>query len=126
MKELKLPTPDGGGWIDGEGITWSDKESWLFSRLLDLCGCRLDETYRHVFQILETHYNAKGYEIPYYSDLSNNLHIAQTEVEIILMLLNNAGLLEHGTACRASWITEEGRTVFEWLSSSDPLGKEEV
>lgn len=114
MERPFVVTVTEAGYEDEEGVTWESKESIFFVGLLDLCGCYSEETYRRCWGVFATLCEAE--EMIYYDALAKKVGIDEPQCEMILMLLNNADLLEHGVACRGSWPTGRGMQVYEFMT----------
>lgn len=83
------------------------------SDVLEFCGC-MDETI--IDDIVDTlKCFKKEPNDCYYTDISSKLHLTTKYIELILCILDEKGLIEHGTAVRASWLTDYGKRILNEL-----------
>lgn len=94
---------------DENGFYYSNYRDYVFTELLDYCGCYDQDLYDDIFKVLLA-YDVEIGQSPYVTDLGIE---PQKYAELILHDLNRIGLLEHGSAVRASWVTDEGREVIK-------------
>ena len=74
---------------------------------MSLCGCNSVSPF--LFAIISEY--AKGHEgsrMVYFDELAKRLESSEREIELALQILDKAGLIEHGTAIRGSWLTKKG------------------
>jgi predicted transcriptional regulator len=71
----------------------------------DICGCYDNGVIAEwiaVMELLDT-------DDSYYTKIAEKLNLAPNHVHAILHVLDNAGLIEHGSTIRGSWLTDKGR-----------------
>jgi hypothetical protein len=85
-------------YIDNEGVTWGSYEDYVVTGLCGLCGCADSDIEEDLLAILRSPDGVIDIERDKYH-------------ELLLHVLDNADLLEHGTSIRYSWLNEKGREV---------------
>jgi hypothetical protein len=98
-------------YVDKNGCAWDSEEDYFFMEVCGFCGCSDREILDDLLTILDKMANDR--ENCYYTKLG----IAGPEkyIEALLGILDNAGLIEHGTAIRGSWLTEAGGDICKLL-----------
>lgn len=105
-------------YLDRDGVTWPSYEDYIFVGLLGYCGCYDDELFSDVLAV----FKAFDEGCCYYTDI--RVEGPPRYKELILHDLTRAGLLEHGTSVRASWLTDAGRRVLAELGSRAKVARE--
>ena len=112
---------DRGGDTDEETVSDID-----FPQNEVICGCVDNELEGDLKQILLHYRDAREKEDSsvYYTVFIEKNGWQPKYVEALLTILDNAGLIEHGTAIRGSWITEKGIFVANGGDLlNDPIAK---
>lgn len=82
-----------------------------------VCGCVDDTLTNDLWKILRAYYEAAhaptGREVIYYDKLMERFGLSERYCYALLTILDNDGLIEHGTSIRGSWISERGEVMAE-------------
>lgn len=116
MTENLLPLIPTEGWdedsinavIDADGTTWSSPFDALVGGVLGFCGCGYgDQRNQDIHDVLfAVGADAKSRDLPE--------HLDENYVELILCVLDNEGLVDHGTTIAHSWLTPLGE---QWVAA---------
>ncbi len=83
---------------------------------MGFCGCYDDELMEDVIAVLMAFDADKP---PHYSTLP--ISGPDKYRELILHAMDNAGLIEHGTSIRGSWLTDKGKEVLQTVKKNQGL-----
>ena len=107
MKKMKLrkDNDDPDWYIDQNGVSWKSPYDWLWSGILEACGCgSSDELSKIAFKVLQL------FSLPH-EERKWSVYDKQ-KYEILAHWLDSKGLLEHGSSVAGSWLTELGEDVY--------------
>lgn len=98
---------------DEDGISWPGGMRGMFEgKILGFCGCSNEEIIDDVINVFKCFIrDRKGEFNAYYTHIAKELNLDLKYVELILYLLDDKGLLEHGTAIRGSWLSDKGEEI---------------
>lgn len=106
-------------YIDEEGASYHHYREYVLTKLLGMCGCYDTQIGDDIVAILEC-LNGRG--APYSQFvLGHDRSYEDQYTELILHMLDHAGLTDHGSSVRSSWIASRGQEVFERLLAEGPL-----
>ena len=95
------------GWEDpDENMFWDSPQDWLFSKIGG-CGCGTDEIREMVWTVFDN--------LSTWDDRAEHRDLVH---ELILHLLNEHHLAEHGGAVFGSWLTDEGERVHQIIKEA--------
>lgn len=80
--------------------------------VLEFCGCIDGSVILDIWRVFKRFDREVS---PYITNLVTELHFSYKYVHLILNVLDEKGLLEHGTAVRGSWLTDYGKDVLKRL-----------
>lgn len=100
VEPISRPTPPADATREAEER--SDEEHSRLIELLDVCGCMDDAAVDLVIEALRLDYTTRP------------------EVQAIRVLLEDRGLMEHGTSIRGAWRTDKGEKLLSALTSPAP------
>jgi len=95
------------GWKEGcrsfmderDRCSWDSPDEWLVIGLCGLCGCGRNDVKEDIVNI--------------FCKIAERQDIEQTKYnELIMHVLDNANLIEHGTSIYYSWLTIKGEKVY--------------
>lgn len=88
--------------------------SWYFIEVMGFCGCYSDDLFSDIMAVLR-----KFEKKPclYYDAI--NLDGPDKYKEMILHVMTDKGLLEHGSSVRGSWLTERGKQVIKTIMDNE-------
>lgn len=98
-------------YIDEEGCSWESAEEWYVLDVLGLCGCCDTELYDDLLKVIYAFEESDG--SLYYDKLP--IGGSEKYKELILHIMNDKDILEHGFSARGSWLTEKGRKILRKL-----------
>ena len=111
---LKYTIEADGAYLDEEGITWKDKESFIVGRLFGFCGCGLpEEVISYIWGALKLF------------DLQTNMvkfeevdgYFANKGAKYFMWYwLDQKGYTEHGGSV-PGWLTEGGKELLLFIES---------
>lgn len=105
-------TTDGDYYVDKDGVYYQDVESLIMGQF-NFCGCgNPNDCIDYIKRMLE-YQDSKV--CPFSSDDNQSM--------FFLYWADSAGLLEHGTSVRGSWVTSDG---MEFIEIVNKLNKGEV
>jgi hypothetical protein len=108
-------------YIDEKGVSYHHYREYVLLELLGMCGCYDTQIENDVVVMLHC-LNRGGF--PYDSFLAPGLRDHERAyIELILHMLDHAGLTEHGSSVRGSWITNKGRLVADRLRQEEEAGE---
>lgn len=118
MIEQLIDTGEGEyRYKDKDGVSYQSKKDFLGS-YFGFCGCgdpdAAMELLRDVLRLL------KGHE--WYSEKMKALLPSEGLNYLVLYMLNNNGLTEHGTSVNCSWLTDKGEEILkdiEWCLANE-------
>lgn len=85
-------------YVDPNGVTWDSYEQYVSIGLCGLCGCGRESIKADLVAILrDTDRLVDVPDTPYH--------------ELMLHLLDDKGLLDHGTSISGSWLTDKGKEI---------------
>lgn len=86
------------GYTDPTGTTWDSYEQYVTIGLCGLCGCGRNSIKADIIAVLR--------------DTEQLVEVPDTEYyELMLHLLDDKELVEHGTSVRGSWLTDRGKEI---------------
>ena len=90
-------------YIDQDGLYWDSYAQYIALGLCGLCGCGDDTIKDDLIQRITHHEEIKQDDPDYwFSDKYN---------ELLLHILNNARIMEHGSTVCGCWLTPFGKEV---------------
>ena len=96
-----------GNYIDQDNCSWESPEQWLFGDIIGGCMCgSSDKLTKDTWEVLD--YFSKPFEK---RGVENPIQESLTK-ELIAHILDDKELLEHGGSIFGSWLTEEGKNVY--------------
>lgn len=107
-------------YIDEEGVYHESAKDFLFTGILDFCGCFeeliIPEKIIPVLKYIKEELSKRrGWETYVKEDFGGDY----SQVYLILHHLEKCNLIEHGTSARCSWITDKGNKVLYDLQQQD-------
>ena len=90
---------------------------WYFIEIMGFCGCYDAELMEDVIATIRA-FDAEN--PPYYSALP--VSGPDKYRELILHAMDNAGLIEHDTSIRGSWLTDKGKEVLQEIKENQGVG----
>lgn len=101
------------GYIDQNGVSYESPIQWLWIDILGGCGCGTsDRLAKRAWKVLS--YFASDWDEREKNNYSVHTTLAD---ELLAHWLTHKGLLEHGGSVGGSWLTEEGKNVYEIIKS---------
>ena len=98
-------------YLDPKGVSHRSVRAYVWNTL-GLCGCYDDELHTHVFFILGKLWHARKTDDYFYYDHKSEHHLLH---ELILHILADKNLTEHGGSVRGSWLSQKGADLCELL-----------
>lgn len=77
------------------------------SKELNFCGCiskEIEDDFLNILNLFLENENSI-----YYTKIAEELNLDKKYIELVLQYLDDKGFLEHGSALRGSWLSEEGK-----------------
>jgi len=103
-------------FIDEDKCEWESYEQYVWSGVLDLCGCYSESLFDLTFEILGKLYEAKiTKDGSYFYDYKEQSQHYTDLQELILHNLSRANLTEHGCSVRGGWLTDKGFKLCEMI-----------
>lgn len=97
-------------YLDQDGVSWQDPESWFFCGILGGCVCGSGNLEGRAIKVLEL------FATPH-EDRKWSVYDEPAD-EILAQWMDSKELLEHGTSIGGSWLTEKGEEIYKVLKSN--------
>lgn len=107
------------GYIDKNGLSWDSPDEWVVMDLCGLCGCGDDSIKEDIIKVLIAIADRHDRDWP--DDWEQPIK-DEKYYELILHILTNADLLEHGGSVYGSWPTDKGEEVLR-IILGEPIKK---
>lgn len=96
------------GFIDQDGVSHRNPMEWLWTEILGGCGCGSSEDFaERAWKLLER------FATPH-DERTGNIYDEEAN-EILAHWLDSKKLIEHGAGIGGSWLSEEGKEVYEQI-----------
>jgi hypothetical protein len=104
MKSIMGWEEDGNAYMGQNGCCYDSPDKWIVLDLCGLCGCGDDKVKEDI--------------IEEFCNIANGKHIMPVTLykELILHVLDHAGLTTHGSNIYYSFLTEKGKKAYAELS----------
>lgn len=101
-------------YITIDGLSYENFRQYVLC-LLGFCGCSADEPINDCIKAIKEYSKHDG--TCWYEDLG--IKGEKKYLELLLAVLDNAGLIEHGFTIRGSWLTDKGKKIAEGLNKNE-------
>ena len=107
-------------YVDDNRVTWTADDNspgvhqWYFIEVMGFCGCYSDDLFSDIMAVL-WEFEKK----PCLYLVAINLEGPDKYKELILHVMTDKGLLEHGSSIRGSWLTEKGKQVIKTIRENE-------
>ena len=106
-------------YTDANRVFWKGDDNpgvheWYFVEIMGFCNCYDDNLFSDIMAVLAAFEQNNRL---YYDKF--NIEGPDKYKELILHVMTDKGLLEHGSSIRGSWLTEKGLGIIKTIRSNE-------